>query len=96
MANFISPSAPHHWYPRPGERVEGMSSGRLVQGVVEESYKHPGRPAVFSRYGFVGLYIRTDSGRRVAINEVRPVAGSDKPQAVSAHPSVPGVEAWTR
>lgn len=72
MASFISREAPSGWYPSVGERVVGENKKLgLVEGTVAESYKHPGRPAVFSRHGFVGLYIDSKHGQ-VCVIEVRP------------------------
>lgn len=71
---FIDESAPHGWYPKPGELVEGRYSGRLIRGTVLSGNK-PTKPRVFSRGGFVALYVMDDYGRARAINQVRPVGG---------------------
>lgn len=78
MASFINAAAPKGWYPRIGEQVVGRKGHQVVHGVVAESKKHPGKPAIFSRHGFVGLYIVTDGGKQVCVNEVRPAFAAEE------------------
>lgn len=70
MARFI---AMNGYYPKPGDRVAGMSRGRIYTGVALPHPRDPRKPFVFSTaHGWVGLWIKCDDGRRIAINEVRP------------------------
>lgn len=71
--SFISSYAPKHWYPVVGEKVKGKSGHREFEGTVLSSKRKPNKPAVFSRWGYVGLYVETDNGKKVSINNVEPI-----------------------
>jgi len=71
MASFKQ----HHFILRPGQIVQGKSGHRTYIGKVLESIKHPGRPAVFQRHGFVGVYVLCNDGKRRALNELRLLGG---------------------
>jgi len=61
------------YHPRIGDRVEGLSGGRLYTGVVLEHPRHPRKPFVFSTpHGCVLCYIQAGN-RKVAVNEIRRV-----------------------
>ena len=55
---------------RIGDLVKGRKGRNQIIGKVLESTNRPGKPAVFSRYGFVGVWIQTDEGYKTVINEV--------------------------
>jgi len=72
MANFIRQG--YGWYRlHIGDIVEGKNGHKTYIGRVLESTKKKGKPAVFQRWGFVGCWIETDTGRKVVVNEIRPI-----------------------
>ena len=71
MAGFIRDG--FNYFPRIGDRVEGKNGKRYYIGTVLESTHKRGRPAVFSRWGFVGCWIQTDGGRKLVVNEIKPL-----------------------
>jgi len=74
MANFINrQKAGFGWYPKPGEYIEGYVGLKRYEGIVEASYKHPGKPAIFQRFGFVGCYVQCSDGKRRALYELAPI-----------------------
>lgn len=84
MATFISQRAPEHFYPTVGQHVIGATRKKYepeVEGVVLPSRKNPRKPAIFSRYGAVLLYIRTEDGREICVNNVRPSSRMEQERA---------------
>jgi len=74
MANFINrQKAGFGWYPKPGEYIEGYMGLKRYEGTVEASYKYPGKPAIFQRFGFVGCYVKCSDGKRRALYELAPI-----------------------
>ena len=73
MPSFVAQSG---YYPRPGDRVIGRHGHKEETGWVLPARSNPRKPRVFSRHGFVAVYIATDSGRQVAVNEVRLAGGA--------------------
>lgn len=70
MSDFIMTNV--NYYPKVGDQVSGMAGKRLVSGKVIASKRNPLKPAIFSRHGFVGLYILCEDGKQRVINEVCP------------------------
>ena len=64
MARYISAEAPSGWRPRPGELVAGKSGKRLIVGSYLRT-RQVGR-------GCVLAFVRTQSGREVGVNEIKP------------------------
>ena len=62
-----------HYYPKVGDTVSGMAGKHLIVGKVLARKSNPLKPAIFSRRGFVGLYIITEEGKTKVINEISPV-----------------------
>lgn len=56
-----------------GDYVEGSKGKHRIKGHVMESTVQPGKPAVFSKYGFVGVWVKTDEGKKKVINNIRRV-----------------------
>jgi hypothetical protein len=54
-----------------GDIVIGRKGKHLVKGIVLESTKKRGKPAIFSRWGFVGCWVELESGQKTVINEIR-------------------------
>lgn len=75
MPSFINPHA-SGFYPKVGDLVIGATGRKYQQdiiGIVLPSKKNPSRPAIFSRYGYVGLYVRNlDTGKQQCVNNIRP------------------------
>lgn len=53
-----------------GDFVKGRKGKHTIKGTVLESTKKPGKPAVFSRWGYVGVWIEDKCGRKTVINNV--------------------------
>ena len=68
MSKFTQESG---FRPKVGSEVIGQSGKKDYKGVVLEHPKHPGKPFIFSRWGFVGLYIECDDGKKRVVNEIR-------------------------
>ena len=54
-------------YPKVGDLVEATihqkRRDKVVVGRICASNKNPGKPAVFTRYGYVGCYVDTKTGQ---------------------------------
>lgn len=53
-----------------GDRVRGKKGKHYIEGNVMESTIKPGKPAVFSKWGFVGCWIQLDDGSKTVLNEL--------------------------
>lgn len=74
---LISTRAPHNWTPSGGERVIGTLGGKVYTGTIESRIGQPRKPQILrmSDYTgriFEGVWIRTDDGKRLIVQEVRP------------------------
>lgn len=72
MASFIQADI-RGWHPKPGDEVTGSYGKHTLRGRVMPATKSSRRPAIFSRGNFVACYIELQGGRKVAVNEMRPV-----------------------
>ena len=72
MARFISKKNVDY-YPQVNDTVKGKCGKHEYIGKVLPSTKDKRKPAIFQRYGVVLLYIQTETGRKVAINEIEKV-----------------------
>ena len=74
MADFIKRDiAGMSWYPKAKEWIEGQVGFKTYRGQVLPSKKNPLKPAIFSRYGYVGCFVLCEDGKRRALNELRPI-----------------------
>jgi hypothetical protein len=54
-----------------GDRIKGRKGKHFIEGIVLESTKKPGKPAIFSSWGgFVGVWIETSEGIKTVVNEI--------------------------
>ncbi len=58
-----------------GDRVRGRKGRHELEGTVMESTKKSGKPAVFSRWGFVGCWVKLDNGKKTVLNELELIEG---------------------
>ena len=71
MAVFIKTSG---YYPKVGDYVRGRNGKRIIEGYVLESKHKKGKPAIFQRWGFVGLWIYDpERNRKTVINEIEKI-----------------------
>lgn len=56
-----------------GMPIKGMKGKHEIMGYVLESTKKPGKPAIFSRYGFVGVWVETEDGYKTVINNIEAI-----------------------
>ncbi len=53
-----------------GDIVIGNKGKHKVIGTVLESTKKRGQPAIFSRWGFVGVWVEDEYGKKTVINNI--------------------------
>ena len=73
-SGLVGPGAPPGWTPKVGDVVRGRFGRQEYVGVVLESKRLPGCPAITRVAETVGVYVRTADGRQYVVCQVVPAA----------------------